>query len=137
MFCEAAVRESEGGWLQAEASLIRLSASCNYHAGFEEPILPFQLQGRAEILMKKGSLSAGPASTAFGHVLRWPLLRCLSLDGFGVLLRAWGASFQSLANLNGENSQLPACLRTHGTNSVESQVLWLGGPSHSSPNLLT
>jgi hypothetical protein len=36
----------------------------------------------------------------------------------GVLLRAWGASFQSLANLNGENSQLPACLRTHGTNRV-------------------
>lgn len=41
--------------------LTRLSASFNYHTGFEEPILPLQLRGRVEILMQKGSLCAGLA----------------------------------------------------------------------------
>lgn len=72
---------SEGGWLQAKASLVRLSASCNYHAGFEEPFLPFQLQGKAEILMKKGSLSAGPALPL--AVCSDGPSSCDSLDGLG------------------------------------------------------
>lgn len=86
--------KNEGGWLQAEeANLIRLSASCNYHAGFEEPILSFQLQGRAEILMKKGGLSAGPAL---------PLAVCS--DGpssCAALWMGWGAA-QSLGSQSSE-----------------------------------
>lgn len=45
-------------------SLIKLNASCNYRAGFEEwPIPPLQPQGPVEILKKQASLLAGLALT--------------------------------------------------------------------------
>lgn len=54
----------------------------------------------------------------------------------GVLLRAWGASLLRLADVNGENSQLPAGLRTRGTNRVlKAGLAW--GLHTAPPNLLT
>lgn len=95
----------------------KLSVSCNYHSGSEKPSLPFQLQGGVEIPMKgkpcrrhclwSRAQSAAPCASAWVEML----------------LRAWGASVPRLADLSGDDSQLPACLRTHGTNGVRSRVL--------------